>query len=95
MSESEATTEQAASTLERVAHEWMARRGVISVEVARRWRDEQPTDEVGIRVTVEQILPRDEVPDGELFPSAVDGVPVDIVEGRPPSIEPGDVDQPS
>ena len=65
----------------------MARRGVVSVEVARRWRDGAPTDEVGIRVTVERVLPPDEVPEGELFPSSLEGFPVDVVEGRPPQLE--------
>ena len=83
----------ATATLERVADEWLGRRGVVSVEVARRWRNGRPTDEVGIRVTVEQVLPADEVPEGELFPNDVDGVPVDIVEGRAPQIEtPGTLD---
>lgn len=80
-------TEAAITALDTVVDEWMRRRGVVSVEVARRWRGQQPTDEVGIRVTVERILPEDEVPDGELFPGDVDGVPVDIAEGRPPAPE--------
>lgn len=79
-----ATTEAAIAALDSVVDEWMRRRGVVSVEVARRWRGQQATDEVGLRVTVERILPQDEVPAGELFPDDVDGVPVDIVEGRPP-----------
>jgi hypothetical protein len=65
----------------------MARPGVVSVEVARRWRDDAPTDDIGIRVTVERVLPADEVPDGELFPSSLEGFPVDVVEGRPPQLE--------
>ncbi len=80
-------TEAAIAALHTVADEWMQRRGVVSVEVARRWRGQQPTDEVGIRVTVERILPEDEVPDGELFPGDVGGVPVDIAEGHPPTPE--------
>jgi hypothetical protein len=80
-------TEAAIAALDTVVDDWMRRSGVVSVEVARRWRGQQPTDEVGIRVTVERILPADEVPDGELFPGDVDGVPVDITEGRPPALE--------
>ena len=34
-----------------------------------------------------RILPEHEVPPGELFPGDVDGVPVDITEGRPPALE--------
>ena len=82
------STEAAIAALDTVVDEWMRRRGVVSVEVARRWRGQQPTDEVGIRVTVERILPEHDVPEGELFPDDVDGIPVDIVEGRPPTPEP-------
>ena len=62
----------------------MARKGVVSVEVARRWIDGVPTDEVGIRVTVKAILPEEEVPEGELFPETLEGVPVDLVTGANP-----------
>ena len=77
----------AEAALARVAPEWLARDGVISVEVARRWQDGAPTDEVGIRVTVARVLPADQVPEGELFPDELDGFPIDIVEGRPPELE--------
>lgn len=80
-------TAAAQDALADVAADWLARRGVVAVEVARRWADGGPTDEVGIRVTVERILPAEEVPSGELFPSEVDGVPVDLVEGSPPAPE--------
>jgi hypothetical protein len=78
-------TIKAQQALATVAEAWMARPGVISVEVARRWQDGVPTDEVGIRVTVRRKKPRGEVPTSELFPSSLHGVPVDVVEGEPPS----------
>jgi hypothetical protein len=82
------STRAAEAALAKVLEEWMARAGVVAVEVARRWRDGAPTDdEVGIRVTVERVLPADEVPEGELFPSSLEGFPVDVVEGRPPQLE--------
>ena len=77
-------TERAAAALRRVVDEWMRRTGVISAEVARRRDDGEPTDQVGIRVTVERKLPRDQVPEGELFPHQLDGIPVDVVEGSRP-----------
>jgi hypothetical protein len=80
-------TSTAQAALAPVLGEWMGRHGVVSVEVARRWRNGAPTDEVGIRVTVERLLPPDRVPDGELFPSEIGGVPVDLVEGSPPQPE--------
>ena len=81
------STSAAEAALAKVVDEWMTRRGVVSIEVARRWEDAGPTDQIGIRVTVERILPADEVAAGELFPSSLEGFPVDLVEGRPPHLE--------
>jgi hypothetical protein len=79
--------QRAQEVLDSVAADWLARRGVISVEVARRWVQGAATDEVGIRVTVERLLPEDEVPEGELFPDSLEGVPVDLREGHAPRPE--------
>ena len=79
--------QRAHEVLSSVAADWLARRGVISVEVARRWVDGAPTDEVAIRVTVERLLPEEEVPAGELIPDSVEGVPVDLREGDQPHLE--------
>jgi hypothetical protein len=80
-------TRKAQETLAKVANDWMSRSGVVSVEVARRWQGGAPTDQVAIRVTVERKLARSEVPESELFPSSLNGIPVDVVEGRPPQPE--------
>ncbi len=79
--------QRAEEVLSAVAPEWLTRQGVISVEVARRWIDGAPTNEIGIRVTIEQKLPAHEVPEGELFPDEVDGVPVDLQQGNQPRLE--------
>jgi hypothetical protein len=80
-------TKKAQQALATVAETWMAQPGVVSVEVARRWQDGAPTDEIGIRVTVRRNQPRGDIPPSELFPSSLDGIPVDVVEGEPPSPE--------
>lgn len=80
-------TKKAQQALGRIAREWMSRPGVVSVEVARHWKDGRPTDEVAIRVTVKRKRPRSDVPDGELFPASLDDIPVDVVEGLPPQLE--------
>ncbi len=80
-------TATAQTALATVLDDWLHRRGVVSIEVARRWRNGAATDDVGIRVVVERKLPPAEVPAGELFPSAVLDVPVDVVEGTPPRLE--------
>ena len=77
----------ATEALDSVHDMWMARSDVISVEVARRWIDGVPTDEVGIRVTVEALPVPDEGPEGNGFPDEVKGVPVDVVEGTRPVLE--------
>ena len=74
----------ATEALDAVRGEWMSRQGVISVDVARRWIEGVPTDEVGIRVTVAKVLPPENVPEGEVFPEELKGVPVDLVEGTNP-----------
>ena len=81
------STSAAQAALAPVLADWIGRHGVVSIEVARRWRNGAPTDEVGIRVTVERLLPPHQVPDGELFPGELDGVAVDVVEGSPPKLE--------
>jgi hypothetical protein len=79
--------QRAQAVLDGVATDWLARQGVISVEVARRWVQGIATDEVGIRVTVERLLPEDQVPEGQLFPDSLEGVPVDVREGHAPQLE--------
>jgi hypothetical protein len=80
---------KAEQALQKIAGEWLSRPGVVSVEVARRRKGGVPTDEVAIRVTVRSKRPRAEIPDDELFPDSLDAIPVDIVEGQPPSPEGG------
>ena len=72
---------QAQEALARIAEDWIARAGVVAVEVARRREDGIPTDEIAIRVTV------DAPPESGAFPETLDGIPVDIVEGRAPGPE--------
>jgi predicted nucleotidyltransferase len=82
--------------LANVVEEWMERPGVVSVEVARLWLTGGPTDEaqqatsdVAIRVTVERKRPLADVPEAERFPRQLDGVRVQVTEGRAPRPEPG------
>ncbi len=75
---------RAEQALQKVAGAWMSRPGVVSVEVARRWKDAMPTDEVAIIVTVRSKRPRADIAANELFPDSFDGIPVDVVEGKAP-----------
>ncbi len=80
---------KAQNALDKVARVWSSLPGVISVEVARRWKDGAPRDELGIRVTVEDpAFARDEA-GNQIFPQDLEGTPVDIVKGGRPSLERG------
>jgi hypothetical protein len=70
--------------LKAVEKDWMSRPGVISVEVARVWRDDGPTDDVGIRVTVEKARPGAEPPGRASFPETLEDVEVQVMEGDRP-----------
>lgn len=73
--------------LDKVARVWTSFPGVISVEVARRWKDGAPGDELGIRVTVEDAARARDEAGNSLFPQDLEGTPVDIVTGVQPSLE--------
>jgi hypothetical protein len=80
-------TVAAQAALATVVDDWRGRHGVVSLEVARRWQGGVATNEVGIRVTVERLLPAAEVRPGELFPSRLLDIPVDVAEGSGPQLE--------
>ncbi len=73
--------------LDKVARVWTSFPGVISVEVARRWKDGAPGDELGIRITVEDTACARDEAGNSLFPQQLEGTPVDIVKGGQPSLE--------
>lgn len=78
---------KAQNALDKVARVWSSLPGIISVEVARRWNDGAPSDELGIRVTVEDAACARDDTGNSLFPQELEGTPVDIVTGRQPSLE--------
>lgn len=72
--------EKAEAVLEAVRSEWLDRPGVNAVDLGFRWTAGQMTEEVSIRVHVAKKKGRDELEAGEIFPDAVDGVPVDVIQ---------------
>jgi hypothetical protein len=78
---------KAQEALGNVAETWLAVEGVIAVEVARRWRDNAPLDEVGIRVTIDRDRTENDVGKGIDFPTTLEGFAVDIVKGGHPTPE--------
>ena len=73
--------------LDKVARVWTSFPGVISVEVARRRKDGVPSDELGIRITVEDVARARDEAGNSLFPQDLEGTPVDVVTGGRPSLE--------
>jgi hypothetical protein len=59
-------------------HELMQQPNVIGVGVGYRRRQGQMTDEVSIVVLVRQKLAPQNLNNGEMLPSELDGVPVDV-----------------
>lgn len=72
---------EAERELSLVRDDWLERHGVISLEVARRWDGDSPTDDVCIRVTVERVLDPDDVPAGELFPRSLGDTRIQVRQG--------------
>ena len=60
----------------------LTRPGVTGVGVGYRTRDGAYTDEVCIVVMVEDKLDPDQVPPGAMLPDQLEGIPVDVQEGR-------------
>lgn len=81
------TVRRAQTALEKVASTWTAFPGIISVEVARRWKNGAPSDEIGIRVTVKDAASARDETGQSIFPQDLEGTPVDIVAGGQPALE--------
>lgn len=78
---------KAQDALNKVSSDWLTWPGVISVEVARRWKDAAPVDELGIRVTMDSASSALDEAGKSIFPNTLEGTPVDVVEGSPPAPE--------
>ncbi len=60
--------------------ELLRKPNVVAVGVGFRTRSGQPTDEVCIVVSVKTKVPAAQLKRGELLPTSIDGVPIDVVE---------------
>jgi hypothetical protein len=60
--------------------ELLRKPNVVAVGVGFRTRGGQTTNEVAIVVSVEVKVPAAQLKRGELLPTSIDGVPVDVVE---------------
>lgn len=72
--------QRAAEVKERYESELLAKENVVGVGVGIRKRQGVYTGEVALIVMVRRKLPRAEVPEGDLLPEEIEGIPVDVQE---------------
>jgi hypothetical protein len=67
---------------EKALAEYGGRHEVTGVDVGYRYKDRQRCDELAVRIHVTRKLPPSELTPAALFPEAIDGVPVDVIEAE-------------
>lgn len=72
--------DNANATLESVREQWMQFEGVTAVDLGFEWRNNQMTDNLAIRVHVQNKRPLAEVPEDQRFPPEVNGIKVDVIQ---------------
>ena len=77
---SQETIQRATEVKRRHEKELMRKPNVVAVGVGFRMRGGARTDEVCIVVSVKSKLPASQLKRQDVIPSAIDGVPVDVVE---------------
>jgi hypothetical protein len=70
---------RAERVLELVRDEWLRRPGVTAVDMGFKWSGGEMTDVVSLRVHVARKRDAADLSVAELFPSEVDGVPIDVI----------------
>lgn len=72
----------ALEAMKNVRKDWLRRPGVTAVDVGFKIKDGQLTDELAVRVHVKRKLPREAIPEYDLFPERVDAFSVDVIEAE-------------
>lgn len=80
MSISQEEIMKAYETLSRVQDEWLSFPGVTAVDLGFKWTEGEMTQTLAIRVHVNEKRPLDEIPEEQLLPKEIDGIPVDVIE---------------
>lgn len=73
-------TERALAVKRRYQDELMRKANVVGVGVGLRRIGGQPTNDIAIVVMVSRKLPRTQIAPGDVIPSMLDGIPVDVQE---------------
>lgn len=76
----QAEMDKAQAVLALVQSDWLEREGVTAVDLGFKWSHGHMTDQLAIRVHVEQKKAPHELAPSDLFPKEVDGVPIDVIE---------------
>lgn len=74
--------EHATAILNSVRDDWLARDGVTAVDLGFKWSHGLMTGKLSIRVHVAKKLPTDALSEADLFPSEIEGIPVDVIEAE-------------
>ncbi len=77
---SQDAVQRATEVKRRHEKELMRKPNVVAVGVGFRQRGGMRTDEVCIVVSVKQKLPASQMKPGDVIPSLIEGVPVDVIE---------------
>ena len=78
----ESEVDAAMEEMRKVRKDWLRRPEVTAVDVGFKFKDGQMTDELAIRVHVKRKLPREAIPEYELFPEQVGPFLVDVIEAE-------------
>jgi endonuclease G len=74
--------EHATAVLNSVRDAWLVREGVTAVDLGFKWSQGVMTGQLSIRVHVAQKRPLADLPEAELFPDELEGIPVDVIEAK-------------
>jgi hypothetical protein len=80
MSDQQETIERIQAVKSAHEAELMAKANVVGVGIGFRQQQQTRTDDVVLVVLVEKKLPRSQLAPGDVIPSQIDGVPVDVQE---------------
>ena len=72
--------DRAEAVLESVRKDWLKKPGVTGVDLGFKWKGGQMTDTLSIRVHVARKKLNIELNEMELFPTEIQGIPVDVIE---------------
>ncbi|POF27922.1 hypothetical protein [Roseibium marinum] len=69
------------AAMELAMKKFSRRKNVTGFDVGYRWNGDEPTKELCVRIHVEEKIPVVELEATEVFPSDIDGVPLDVIQG--------------